>query len=364
MKPGFVEIGNTSPDRPPVYQDKDGRWTYRPSTLGKCIRGLTAARLDVPAEPLDEKSLQICAEGHIHEPHMVMWLERKGWLVRRNLRVVMPVGLFAKISGEVDGVAWDSQEIQDGQFDYDPGNIRYKLYGVECKAHGDKPWEWCDKEGPSIEYQWQLSAYWHLIEFFYSRRLSGYHFMYKRRSDGEMRHFCLKQPYFTLEELTERVELIEVLAEQRLAGLANGFDKWPPCDSDDMFCPWKVVHDYDSTKFDPRMEPLAKQYFEISDKLAELEADFKGVKWDLLKALAGRKKIKSGAYTVSIQTGRDRFDAAACHRDYPDLKSQYTVKGESFLKLYRPRKKGEKNNAPYTEEVSGDLDDLWGTLGR
>lgn len=343
-----LSIGNTAPDRPAVYQDDDGIWAFRPSMIGRCQRGLVAARLGMAALPLDEDAQRICEEGHIHEPHIVNWFQKQGFLVRRSLRVGFPVSLYSKITGEVDGVAWKDEDISGPGFDFDPGNAAFPLYGIEIKAMGDKPWAWTLKEStPSEEYLWQLSAYWACLEFFYARRLAGYYFIFKCRSNGKIEVFFFKEPPYTAEQVIERIQAIEWMAEERVKRKAKGENYWPTCDRDDLFCPWKPIHDYDFAKYDATMEPLAKRYFELKVIEEEAKEELKEVKWSLLRALAGRKKVKSGQYTISISPGRERFDQTACFREFPSIRTQFRTKGEAFLKLWRPRGK----NSTQVEEV-------------
>ena len=90
-------------DEPAVYLE-DGRWVYRASAVGGCVRALYLARTGIRAQSPPPFVQRIYDAGNRGEERVLTMLAQQGWTVGDcQKRVELNVGNAAMIRGHVDG---------------------------------------------------------------------------------------------------------------------------------------------------------------------------------------------------------------------------------------------------------------------
>jgi hypothetical protein len=382
----------TAADRPGVFRRPDGIIQFRPSEIGKCIRGLVACLLGFKPEPFDDKTNRIMKMGHILEPHIAYEFEQKyGGHVQRQISLNMPIEDFASVVGTCDGVWFpDASQVDPERFTvidngtrFDPETIVYHTpwdiedteshpvaYLIEIKAPGDSVFLKMSREGPSLGYKWQKSCYWHMAEHCLGIRLMGIVFIQGRRGDLLANYEFIDNPVFSKEQITERCKRVVEAANHGISDNPLSID----CDNISHFCNYWKIHKSKNPaeaetknskyEFDHSISQLALDYHLNGLELKEREIFEAGFKEELNRAMRGRDKVKTPGF--SLYYGSKKFlDERRLAADRPDLvekfskfdaqaavdseeglaeklRERYSVSGEKFLTVRPVKKELEK----------------------
>ncbi len=383
-RPSIYSIGKPDPKNPNNIIP-EGRTGYRASELGRCIRALVLCKLGYDGEPFDEKSRKIMHMGNVLEPEAARWFgEVYGGVVQRQVRISMDVidpetgknvaviggvsdGLWFPIYPEFEEAKESFNVIQNGTY-YDPETVVYHsklknestIFGLEIKAPGDAMFDKMAGGELSESYKIQMSIYWHSYEEILGISLAGFAFVLIRRGDGET--FCkfYTEPFYSKEYIFNRILTVEKLAKE------NGSKSGEPtvdCDTSDFFCKYWRFHKPDPLNpkaegvYDPTLAETAAEYHELSDEIAELQAQQKHLKETLDFAMKGRDKVKTDGFTLYYSSRKfvnemrlkaqnpdliqkyQKFDLDACLDANPELKKDYEEQGNRTLTVRSVGKK-------------------------
>lgn len=302
-----------SDHRPNVYlDDETGMWVYRASSLGNCVKGLVAARLQYEAFPFPDWLLEKFEQGNVAEPVLIErfinhrhgdtdWVMldpdeesayenrdhtfyphvKYGGAHDNQFTCQVPVGTTAVIRGHMDGIA----ESSNGE-----------RVVIECKALAHSYWDKYQKGG--IEafpyYATQLSLYMH------ATGLPGMFIVGLKDENGlitdttELIVDRFEKPILPLGKLKARVAQIEKIA-------ASG--ELPACDQNSYPCQYVYLHDDDEdddgeVTVDPDLDVLAEKY----SKGMELEKEGKRIKEEAkigIQAIFDMTSIGGGKISTS-----------------------------------------------------------------
>ena len=389
----------SDPNRPSVYRMgvfdeevgeivRDGRTGYRASELGRCIRALVLCKLGFTPQPFDEKTKEIMKIGNAVEPAVAeMFQSKMGGVVQRQVRIQMDIQdeqdiEIAVVGGVSDGLWFqDEDDLQPDKFDvilnpdaeFDTETVVYHskltgspaVWGIEIKVPGESMFKKQIKEGPSEGYKVQISIYWHAYEEMLGVELMGFVFAMICRDDGEYYHRIYTKPWYTKQQLVERIWEVERLAEK-------GLD-YADCDTKDFFCRYWRFHKEttaESTGYDKSMNEMVSEYAEVSKELKGLEERQKVLKKQIDIAMKGRDKVSTDGFSVyyssrnfvnfKLMLGENpwlaskytKFDLDKCLEANPTLKEKYKAPGDRFLTVRANRRSvGGGSGARKTKEI-------------
>lgn len=306
---------------------------HRASSLGGCLKGQIAAALGQKPIPHDDASLTRMGEGEIHERDVIARLTADGYTVTRqqeevNLRPIKEwnhiYGSEVCVQGHLDGVinngAMDSLMALGNPF------IHYGSKVLEVKSMSDAAWKDFQSKGWHADwpagslidkYRWQLSVY------MLATGLEGL-LVTKNRNSGQMTQHGIETPYYTLDQITERVAYIE-------DHIARG--ELPDDCPHDWFCPHKylcgtkpnmeeqgISPDSDELE-DPIMEAAAAEFVLLGEQIKVLEARKSEMRAELESRLDGRKKAMVGRYRVTwVEKSMPESVRKAYTMSYPIVK--------------------------------------------
>lgn len=251
---------------------------FRASALGGCLRALVAARLGYDPLPFDEAAELRMEEGNLHEPIIVEWLERDGWTVVDQQKLVeLTVADTLVVRGHIDGVG--------GRGAHDPARL------VEIKAMGEAPFkQWvADRFKSNERYAWQVSAYMHALG------LPGL-FVVKNRNSGEVDVFKLDEAPIPLAKIKARVAQVEAIARR---------GDFPDCDTEYLWnCPYRFLHDQKelpgtSAVDDTEVDALAGAYDRARTQATQADTMKKLARDRLADVVRERGKVRTGRWSVS-----------------------------------------------------------------
>jgi hypothetical protein len=341
----------------------DGVICFRPSELGKCIRGHVAAFQGHEPEPIDKKTLRIMHQGEIHEKHIAYDAEQEyGGRILRQVRLYLPIEDWGIIEGTCDGIWFPSEEdylealsrfekIPEGPWHdpdiyylnkpYSKNDTPCSIFGFEAKASAPSMFSKMSANGPTEVYSYQYSIYWAMIEHTLNVKLDGYMFAIGNRLDGDRCFHLLESPKYTKEQILDRCREIRAALNDDLT-CNNSIS----CDEEEYAynCKWWRVHkdlelnnpdesNKNSRKskskkyvdFDPSFENLIIADHILSNKISELESQKEEIRLSIESSLRGRQKVTCGAGTISLVEGRKAPDEEAIVKEHPELVSQFTV---------------------------------------
>jgi hypothetical protein len=301
--------------RADVYVEGE-RTIYRASALGGCVRALVAARTGyTPVAPTD-KQRRYMAEGVLHEPAVVGWLEAEGWAMGRTQdQVELEVAGHLTVRGHTDGVGTRA------------GSERV----VEIKAPGQDTWKKFVSQGikASRRYEWQLSVYMHALG------LPGL-FVAKNRNTGEVHVIEVDEPPIGLTAIKARVIKVEAAA-------ARG--DLMACDPMAYPCGFYYLHDEQEMFPEQTMDEALDAICETVDRFRVMEAQGKAGRQEaakrLLEAMGTREKVRTPHWQVAhVNYKRTSLDTKTLREDHPEIVAPY----ERVTETEYPRvtKLGEK----------------------
>lgn len=236
-----------SDDRPIVYEE-DGKWIYRVSASGSCVRYLVAAALgyeDQRGKKTDDLLERSADEGNLHEDAIVSGLTMEGILVVDRQRLVeIQVLPNVFLRGHIEGL-----------LDYGEHTPR-QLF--EAKSMSTKQFtKWTNHEfGEFDRYAYQITTYMQAYPDLDCR------YIVKRREDGFQTEVLIKAGQTPVPFKTIRNKIIAAEKWRRKGEL-------PPCDLANTWgCPVWYLHDEAE---DAEIVPISEEMQVI---LGELIAEY------------------------------------------------------------------------------------------
>lgn len=372
-------------NRPAVSRMKDGIVTFRPSEVGKCIRGLVAALQGHEPEPFDEDDIRVMSQGHIHEPHIAHDVVKEyGGYVQRQIRLTCPLGDFGRLDGTCDGIwfvdpaevnpelftvenngPWHDKEMVYYHKRYSDVGQNPTVFGVEIKASDDSMFDEMSKHGPIEGYQWQVSCYWYMAEHTLGVKFQGILFCVGNRRNGKRSYQFISEPFHTLEEIVDRCRAVTFHAQVGLE-CANSVK----CDRDGYMCKWWKHHQFDHShddhpaakvkmyEFDPHLAKTAIEFYNLTTEAESATLRANHLRDKIKNLLHGREKVSTMGFRIYHtrythvaeeaikdnfpdlyeQFQKKSFDSDAFFKAYPELKDRFTYKGEPTMTI-RPNVK-------------------------
>lgn len=331
-------------NRPSVYLTTEGRWRYRTSALGSCLRELVACRLGYEPEPFDEDSEIRMGEGRIHEPYI---LDRIAALYgqqvnMRQVRVTLPCGVVGdyetETSGSMDGAIL---RVENGKVVVDL---------VEGKAVSSYGAEKFASEGVWAEprYVAQVSGYWWAAMFTLAPiEVKRIILAIKNRNTGKVNPIELTKPPQDLLTVQTRVTQAERFAQMSLQ--LSGGKQLPTCEGFSAFCKYRYLHDItEVAKQVVRKEhltPLMKEYTDLGKVMTQAKSRRAEILDEIAVEISPEEKTLAGDYKARwIKPEALMLDQAALRNDHPELFRAYQRRPRSpYIKVWGGPKDDEND---------------------
>lgn len=277
-------------NRPSVYEREDGKIVYRSSDIGGCLIRLAAARQGLHKnEPREGGRVAAVFEAG-NEAEDKFFKENPDLAHYRQLEVVLPITNTVIVVGHLDAFV-------DGL--------------IEVKSQSDKEfmeWTWdCWTDHKLwVKYSWQVSVCMLGLGGDYGARVIRYN-----RDKGVWTTEIVKQPFWTKEQVIERILEVESLAcEDRLV-----------CNTPDFFCPYPFLHSGPEPVIDDRMEGLVSRYLQLKTMSDRVGGELKECKEEISKHLSTMESDK-----VLLMSGRTVSRTMVTTKEH-------TVKGSSYERI-------------------------------
>lgn len=202
----------------PVVWMENNCWYYSPSGLGRCIRGLTAARMGI--RPMDTSKHQatqlVFKEGDLHESAITASLksERGLEVINSQRTVTLHIRDNIYVQGHIDG------EIGDDL--------------VEFKSMSDNVFKTWMRSGLSDPYFYGYAVQ---LTCYMAATHKACRYFAKNRNTGQMDERYITVPPLPIHDIIARIEKIEEWAE---------LDSFPFCDKPSFPCPYYHIHEPDT----------------------------------------------------------------------------------------------------------------------
>lgn len=297
-----------------VYGE-EGKFVYRASAAGNCIRALVAARLGFDPLPTPELLERAGNEGRLHEPAVIDYLSKLGWKIygqQKEIEIPLPT---AVIRGHIDGI---------GEFGFSDkvDFLTHNGYTLTRDSNGltNPVLVEVKTMSKSVFSRWESRFF--EDEYFHRYAVQTSLYMYatgypmlmavKRRDDGLIKTYYYPEPPLKPGDVIRRI-----LAAEKYAQAGD----LPKCDKDDFFCSYKYLCDKPQieakqqvTINEVAVQAWAKKYNEANSLKKKYEALEKEARQYLLGVAnytpseLGQEKVKglkiiSGKFQVSIYEG-------------------------------------------------------------
>lgn len=269
----------------------------RASELGGCTKAIIAKQLGY--EPLKprEQTASIMREGNLHEDDVVAQLTEESPVTSQQEEVNLPIGEHV-VQGHIDG-RWDGRLL-------------------EIKSVSQSVWEEFERHrwaaGYFPKYKWQLSVYMLATGLEATVAI-------KNRNTGRIRREGVEIPFYSLDEITERVNHV---ADWVTRGLLPG-----PCDTPTFPCPYYYLHEDEKVlEKDEVLDGLASDYQTLREREVRLRDSIQAVRTQIRKAMGDRPSVETHRVRVTVYQakGQTRYDAAQMELDGIDPQ-KYKVEG-------------------------------------
>lgn len=256
----------------------------RASTFGSCIKAQIAGELGFePAQP-PQKTQEIFDRGREHEQQNLTVLAERGITIIDQQREVCLHTPWFEIIGHVDGIVnrgdetliWESKS---------PNS--WKKFETAYKTS-----TWVD---PLMEqYAWQISIYMHALQLpAWVTCVEGH----------TLRHFTIRTPPRTLQQIHERAEIISTHVRQ--GRLPDG------CSTVNYPCPFFYLHEEEITVTDDaETSSLAAEYLDLLNTEKEITARKKEITARLSEICEQKITVTNQGFRVTFHPRRlpDRYD--------------------------------------------------------
>jgi hypothetical protein len=251
---------------------------YRASSLGYSLCPLVASHLGyIPVDP-PEFIQNAYDEGHRIEPLAIKKLRERGWEIADSqsevgFTVVEGVGVL----GHLDGIG---------------GPLDAPMGVVEIKCMADAAWKAFDRHGwdaPGLvqKYKWQQSAY------LLGSGLNRHYMVAWNKSTEELRIALTDQPFYSLLDIAQKLQLAEDFIEQGL--VPDGCTDYP--------CPYFYLHESKDAKevveADSELETILAAWHEADKRAKIYEGEKKALREEIMRL------VGSGDLAAPVIKSRD-----------------------------------------------------------
>lgn len=304
-------------------------YTYRASELGGCVKMLVAKRLGMkPNDKPPENMQKIFDRGHRHETACIATMVEDQWVVTGQQReVILPITSDVQVVGHLDGIG-------SHPLDYPLPKL------LEVKS--PQAWRMFIDEMYDLEpsamiqrYKWQLSCY--MIAEAKQAVLACLDEQFQIRIHG------VELPFYNMEDIKNRVGMIEELAAKGYQGLPQF------CSPREYPCQFFHLHEDEHADFDidSELDQAVDRYDTARVALAKSKQKMDDAKTHLIEVMGTRSKVQTDNSVVSVYTRKNTsYDYKRMRQDGIDIDAYKTVSESAGIP--RVSKKGSSDE-PITE---------------
>lgn len=253
----------------------------RGSELGACSKGTIAKLLGMKPIAHSEATERLFREGNLHEEDVIVMLRAEGLkIVRQQEEVNLQITPGALVQGHLDGVVTGDPFTPVG-----PRVLEIKSMGASSfKEFKTKGWE---AGGLVDRYKYQISSY---------MLATGLEALVvaKSRDSGELLRFGVELPFYSLDQITERVAYIE-------DHVARG--QLPDDCPHDFWCSFRYLcqgnREATETTVDKVIDSLAVEYLTAVQISKQADDSKNAARKKLEEVLGTRATVRTNAVVVS-----------------------------------------------------------------
>lgn len=194
--------------------------------MGGCTKALIAARIGYqPTSGGMDRMGVLFAEGDLHEETVVKRLEIEEYVVsdrQRELSCRIDTKAQITVQGHIDGILTGHPF---GPYLLEIKSMGVKEYGQWLKTRWDTP-------GLIQKYKWQVSFYMNCLQM-------PLFFVVKNRNNGQVDKSTVTDPFYSLLQISERIEGIEQAAAEGELPETCDWRQWP--------CPFSYLEEDSET---------------------------------------------------------------------------------------------------------------------
>lgn len=299
-------------------------YTYRASELGGCVKMLVAKRLGMkPNDKPPASMVKIFDRGHRHETANVATMAEDGWVVSESQKeVTLAISDEIQVMGHLDGIVshpLDSpiEKVLESKSPQAWRMFIEEMYEIE--------------PSPMIQrYKWQLSCY--MLAEGKEALVSCLDEQFQLRFHG------VELPFYNLEDVKERVGMIEELAAEGYQGLPKF------CSPREYPCQYFHLHEDEHAAFDidSELDHAVAKYTVAKDKLDAAKERLDREKELLMSVMGTRRKVQTDKSVVTIYNRKNTtYDYKKMRLDGIDVDA-YKNETQS-ADIPRISKKGEQD---------------------
>lgn len=286
-------------------------YTYRASELGGCIKMLVAKRLGMKAhETPPAKMAKIFERGNRHETACLASMVEDKWEITSQQReVTLPITDKVRVVGHLDAVGYHPIDSPMHRIIEAKAPQAWRLFIDEMYS---------DDPSPMIErYKWQISCY--MIGEDREAILTCLDETFQLRYHG------IELPFYTLDDIKDRVGMLESLA-------ADGYEGLPKfCVPREYPCQFFHLHEDEQTAFDidTELDVAVERYDKYRIKAADAKDQMDKAKDRLLEVMGTRRRVQTNDSMVSLYNRKNtKYDYKRMQSDGIDINA-YKVESES-----------------------------------
>lgn len=307
-----------SDDRGWVYQDDDSAIVYRASSLGKCIRGLVAARMGIKDQPRPQVIQDAMDVSSGLEGKVVDYLDNEGYEIvyTQNAREIhfdhLGSAKHIILRGHVDAIVSKNN----------------RTYVAEIKCVSEKSYEKYDKQGITAfgrlaeAYQWQADIYAHAAAL-------PVLYVVGKKVDGKITEVSIDDHVIKYEiaDIAERLRLVE----------GNYLtDNYPDCDRGcGSYDEYWHIHEQkeEDVREDSEVAAWLRELRILRDQDIASEKRQKEIK-KLLENVEPATYIGAGIKGAIVEIkGRKTVSTAKVKKLYPEIAEECTVIGKPYTRI-------------------------------
>lgn len=324
-----------SRDKGWAYLDDDGTVIYRASSLGSCIRSLTAARCGEPATPPNAGLRAAMDASTLAEDLAIQEFEKVtgGTVIWQQKKVELPIDIgqdYELKSASGTTAAVKHSHLIRGHID---GLWQREDDIIEIKSLSARNFEIYNSRGLEglgwlgEKYKWQAAVYG-----FATQRLVRM-VVYNKGHDPQSDEPCIiidpampPDTFVTMDQIRSRILAVEQFASE---------DMYPDCTQKcSEYDAYSHIHLFDSpTVADDELTNLLNMHYELKMQVDDLTAQRDAIA-ETIKQSYSEGKYTAGPYTMSLsKVEPTKFDKAGLKKRYPELVDEYTIPGTPYVRM-------------------------------
>lgn len=281
---------------------------YRASELGGCTKMLVAKRLGMKPHETPPASIQkIFDRGHRHETACLATMAEDGWVVTdQQKEVVLQITDDVQVVGHLDGVTAHPVDSPTPRVLESKSPQAWRMFIEEMYSY--------EPSAMIQRYKWQISTY--MIAEQREAVLTCLDEQFQLRYHG------LELPFYTLDDIKERVGMLEELAMQGYAGLPQF------CNPREYPCQYFHLHEDEQSSFDidGELDEAAIRYDKARDRVTAAKKAQDHAKEVLMDVMGTRKKVQTDKAVVSLYKRKSTsYDYARMRADGIDIDAYKSV---------------------------------------